>query len=172
MAGNKLKLLLVAALLLLFSIGLVNAKKHHHVSAEDDEFGGLDPDELIQSQCIGVKPVTRRKHMADLKSMVNCSHTRDDVVQMLNWGFDINNDHVISKGECGTARDHLLNWVEKAFVEGCDEIFRHCDCDGNGVLTTQDVMDSIDTCLRNCEKVELAVTYGMDRIKNRNVYGN
>jgi len=129
-----------------------------------------DPNDLLPPLCQNGRTVTRKQHQEDIDSMKTCPHSREEVIEMMDWGFDIDNDGVIDKTECESARNFYLNWWEKPVMESCDTVFRNCDCDGDGKMSKKDVMTSIDTCLRNCDKVMLLMKYVRQRIANRRAF--
>lgn len=168
---------LTVFLLIVFYSEHALARSHHKPTAEPSldsdknapSVGG-SPDDYIESICVNAESITRKKHQEDIDSMLTCPHQRSDVVEMLDWGFDINNDGYIDKNECEAARNFYLNWWEKPIMESCDTIFRHCDCDGDGMIDHKDIMNSVDTCIRNCDKVMLLMTYVKERVKNRKAF--
>ncbi len=89
-----------------------------------------------------------------------CSVSREEIVLLTGVYVDANNDNLISKDELQKIYDSVLTKKEKMFknfapwVETVDVIMNHCDKDSDGYISIQDFMDSPDTCLNNCEKLE------------------
>ena len=141
---NKMRSYFYLCILLLLLFSSVYARHHH---------GGSD--ELLPAVCSNGETMLRSKHEEDIKSFENCPHQRSDAIAVMGKGFDLNRDGCLTMNECVLARNYYLTWYEKTVAEGCDTIFLHCDCDGDGRICPPDFEQAVFTCLRNCDSVEM-----------------
>lgn len=124
-------------LCLFLSVVFVRCVSHHK------------PTDIIDKGCVIDSKITRATFEANQKSLFNCNLNRSDVVEFARV-FDLNRDLAIGYDECVKIREHYVPEIARSIVESCDEVFRRCDCDGDGYITNDDFDRSIPTCLRDC----------------------
>ncbi len=92
-----------------------------------------------------------------------CKYTRRETVEYAAVYFDTNNDNMLSRSEVQDAWNKLLTPIEKnlvgaagylGWVETVDTVMKNCDHDRDGVISLQDFINSKDTCLSKCWKIE------------------
>ena len=112
---------------------------------------------MLPSLCKNGATVTRGEREANQQSLLECKYDRSNAIEVFKAGCDINKDGFFTIDECYQLR-RLLPALIEPFAESCEEIFRHCDCDGDGIITERDFLTAVDTCLRNCSKIEEFMT--------------
>jgi hypothetical protein len=167
------RIVYVVALLgvILGSANLIHASHGHHKSSSEHGSAKTNGDELLPAVCENGETMTRAKHEADVASFKNCKYQRKNATDIFHLGFDINGDGGLDKEECNLARSYYLSGIERLVLETCDEIFDHCDCDGDGKITTADMEKAVFTCLRNCQIVEIVYDHIAARMKGRAFQG-
>lgn len=145
----------------------VNANRHHHGSSSSGTSGdsSVNMDEYLPAVCANGETMTRRQHQHDVDSFKNCPYQRSDALSIFNKGFDLNGDGGLDIEECNLARNYYLTSLERAFVEDCDTVMKHCDCDGDGVITMDDLEKAVFTCIRDCKTATIVATYISSRMK-------
>ncbi len=72
---------------------------------------------------------------------------------------------------CIYARNHFLkHWYERIEAEDCGTVMLHCDCDGDGYISRDDLDKAVFTCLRNCDTIMEFNKYVISRIKGDRAY--
>lgn len=124
------------------------------------------PTDLISSKCLNGASKTRAAYEADLASWKNCRWQRSDVINMTGMGFDLNGDKFIDAYEIEFARHYYFSAPELIMAESTKEVMEHCDCDGDGVISEEDFLNSDMSCIRNCDKAAEVWYFLGSRIKN------
>lgn len=167
----------VVAFLLGLALALLQAPahaKHHsgvashrgeHAQKSTESASYADPNELLPAVCVNGETMTRAQHQKNLDSFKHCKYQRSDAIAIFNRGFDINGDGGLDKHECNLARNYYLTSLERVFVEDCDTVFKHCDCDGDGLVTIEDLVRAEFTCIRDCKTATIIADYISNRMK-------
>ena len=159
--------------------GKHHKSKHHKDKKSEVDYGNIikfdmsgDPNELLPSPCVNGETMTRQKHQDDLDSWIDCPVQREQVMKINEQGFDIDGDGNIDMDECVLARRfYLEKWIERAIAESCDKVFEHCDCDGDGLISTEDFLNARFTCLRNCKAGVMINHYIGSRMVDGKAFG-
>lgn len=122
--------------------------------------------ELMPSICVNGGTKTRADYEADQASWIGCPWQRSDVIEWTGRGFDLNGDELIDEDEINTARHYYFEDYELIFGETAAEVLDHCDCDGDGFISTDDFLNSKMTCIRNCNKAREVWWFLGSRIAN------
>lgn len=124
-------------ILVIFSVQQSIASSHHK------------PTDILQSVCVGKEGVTRAKHEENLASWKGCRFQREDLVAWVKIFFP-NNTQGLTMGDCLKVRNHYLKGPELAVLESCETVFIRCDCDKDGIIDEDDLMNTGDYCLKDC----------------------
>lgn len=156
------------------------AREHHRkTDHHGNSTGVLDPNELLPSLCANGATVTRGEREANIASLETCKYHRDDVIDAVKELFVLNEDDEDCEGsaedcglrftieDCYAGRHRLLPAIIEPFVESCETIFDHCDCDADRVITTRDFHTAIDTCLRNCRTLHDLVDHVKGKLSDK-----
>lgn len=129
------------------------------------------PTDILQSVCIGKEGVTRAKHEANLASWKNCRFQREDLVSWVKIFFP-NNTKGLTMEDCLKVRSHYLKGPELAILESCETVFIRCDCDKDGIIDEDDLINTADYCLKDCKAAErLYFCVGSRMVDKNNPFG-
>jgi hypothetical protein len=133
--------------------------KHHSAKSHSNDTKTLNPDEYLPSLCANGATVTRKERESNLESLRTCKYDRESAIAVFKKGFDIDDDDAFTIDECYEARHQYIKSYQEVFAEDCEKIFRHCDCNADRVIKLEDFETALDTCLRNCQTIEMFIHY-------------
>lgn len=90
------------------------------------------------------------------KPWEQCNISREEATEMAMLAFDINQDGSISYQECVQVHNYYLTvWTRLIDIKDeCDSIFTRCDHDHNGFITSEDILCSKQTCIKDCNSAK------------------
>ena len=81
----------------------------------------------------------------------DCGFSQKDVYNCMSSKIDSDHDGGITRDELSTALQQSSNYLLKAinYIGGVSVVFKNCDYDKNGEITTRDMKMASDVCFKN-----------------------
>lgn len=125
------------------------------------------PTDIIQSVCVGKAGVTRAQHEKNLASWKNCRFQREELVPWVQKLFP-QNTLGLSMENCTSVRNKFLKGPELAVMETCETVFIRCDCNKDGIIDEEDLLNTSDYCIKDCKAANRLFFAIGDRIVDMN----